>query len=246
MTLAPEVVAEQIMGYVVGASELIPTLKPSPNKSYSVAILPQGPHFYTGLLQAAGYLLLDNKKKKLLILSQQADDPSHSIIDTTAYGPIFGQTRKNSIMKIKNIAHDIGLQIGHPEQKSLYEQIRAQLPFIRTIMENKEFVHISIGEKTPQNILNRIAGWIKNNGEEYSIVLLTNIEVNTPAKSKRTDEQNKIAKIIQTVSPKTPLLTIFQKILTAQKKKPEIIAYVNPGDFGKPTSLTTRYICAVG
>ena len=246
MTLAPEVVAEQIMGYVVGASELIPTLKPSPQKPYSVAILPQGPHFYTGLLQAAGYLLLDNKKKKLLIISQQSDDTNHSIIDTTTYGPIFGQTRKNSTAKTQKIAHDIGLQIGHPKQKSLYEQIRAQLPFIRTIMENKEFVHISIGEKTPQNILNRIAGWIKNNGEEYSIVLLTNIEVNTPAKSKRTDEQNKIAKIIQTVSPKTPLLTIFQKILTAQKKKPEIIAYVNPGDFGKPTSLTTRYICAVG
>ena len=83
MTLAPEVVAEQIMGYVVGASELIPTLKPSPQKPYSVAILPQGPHFYTGLLQAAGYLLLDNKKKKLLIISQQSDDTNHSIIDTT-------------------------------------------------------------------------------------------------------------------------------------------------------------------
>ena len=113
-------------------------------------------------------------------------------------------------------------------------------------MENKELLHISIGEKTPQNILNKIAGWIKNNREEYSIVILTNIEVNTPAKSKKIDEQNKIARIIQTVSSKTPLLTIFQKILTVQKKKPEIIAYVNPGDFGKPTSLTTRYICAVG
>ena len=138
MTLAPEVVAEQIMGYVVGASELIPTLKPSPQKPYSVAILPQGPHFYTGLLQAAGYLLLDNKKKKLLIISQQSDDTNHSIIDTTTYGPIFGQTRKNSTAKTQKIAHDIGLQIGHPEQKSLYEQIRAQLPFIRTIMENKD------------------------------------------------------------------------------------------------------------
>jgi hypothetical protein len=74
---------------VVGASELIPTLKPSQKNPYSVAILPQGPHFYTGLLQAAGYLLLDNKKKKFLIVSQQSDDSKHILVDTNEYGPTF-------------------------------------------------------------------------------------------------------------------------------------------------------------
>jgi hypothetical protein len=75
---------------------------------------------------------------------------------------------------------------------------------------------------------------------------LTNIELDKPAISKKTDEQNKIAKTIQAVSQKTPLITVFQKTLSFHKKNPEIIAYVNPGDFGKPTSLTTRYVCAVG
>lgn len=44
--ISPEVIAEQVMGYVVGAEELIPTLKPS-SQVYNIAILPQGPHFYT-------------------------------------------------------------------------------------------------------------------------------------------------------------------------------------------------------
>gem|GEM_PF-4114935 len=44
--ISPEILAEQVMGYVVGASELIPTLKPV-SKPHSIAILPQGPHFYT-------------------------------------------------------------------------------------------------------------------------------------------------------------------------------------------------------
>jgi hypothetical protein len=44
--IAPEILAEQVMGYVIGAVELIPTLKP-PLKPYDIAILPQGPHFYT-------------------------------------------------------------------------------------------------------------------------------------------------------------------------------------------------------
>lgn len=124
--------------------------------------------------------------------------------------------------------------------------MRFQLPFLRVITESKELLHMSIGDKIPQNKLNKPVNWIKKHIQDYNIVLLTNIELDKPALSPKTDEQNKLAKIIQTVSQKTPLLTIFQKILGSQKKTPEIIAYVNPADFGKPTTLTTRYICAVG
>ena len=85
MSVSPEIIAEQVMGYVVGASELIPTLKPSKNTSYSVAILPQGPHFYTGLLQAAGYLLLDDKKKKIIVISEQSEDHKNIMIDGNSY-----------------------------------------------------------------------------------------------------------------------------------------------------------------
>jgi hypothetical protein len=67
-------------------------LKPSKNIQHSIAILPQGPHFYTGLLQAAGYLLLDNQKKKIMIISQQSGDPKNIVIDENTYGPILGET----------------------------------------------------------------------------------------------------------------------------------------------------------
>ncbi|MEI6672636.1 MAG: hypothetical protein WCL02_04855 [bacterium] len=120
-----------------------------------------------------------------------------------------------------------------------------QLPFISVITENKEVLHISIGAKITKTKLQKAYTWIKNHEEEYTIIFLTNIELTQPAKSAKTDEQNKIAKVIQTPSENTPLLNIFQKIVNFKKKKPEIIAYVNPGDFGKPTSLTIRYICAV-
>lgn len=246
MSLAPEILAEQVMGYVVWASELIPTLKPSPKKPYSIAILPQGPHFYTGLLQAAGYLLLDNKKKKLLIISQQSDSPKDILVDTNIYGPIFGQIWKNSPTKIKTIAREIHAKLGTIQQKALIDHMYFQLPFLRVITESSEVLHISIGEKATQTPINKLCTWITANIQEYNIVVLTNIELSQPAKSKKTDEQNKLTKILQTYSPNTPLLTLFQKILKSQKKKPEIVAYVNPGDFGKTWSLTTRYICAVG
>lgn len=234
------------MWYVVWASELIPTLKPSPEKTYSVAILPQGPHFYTGLLQAAGYLLLDSKKKKLIMISQQSDSPKEILVDRNSYWPVFGQIWKNPITKITHFAHDIGAKLGHAEQKPLLEHMHFQLPFLRVITESNQLIHISIGEKVSQAAMNKLFTWVSTHIQEYNIVIFTNVKLPKPTKSKKTDEQNKIAKIIQTYSPDTPLLNLFQKILTSQKKKSEIIAYVNPWDFGKTLSLTTRYICAVG
>lgn len=243
--LSPEVLAEQVMGYVVWASELIPTLNPSSKKSYSVAILPQGPHFYTGLLQAAGYLLLNNQKKNLLILSQQSDDKKNILIDTIDYGPIIGQTWKNSATKINSIVRSIGAKKWLFQQKPLSDQIDFQIPFFRVIIGNEKLLHISIGDNISQIQIKKLWLWIHKHINQYNVVILTNIELSKSMKSKKSEEQDQIAKIIQTKSQSTPLLTTFQQILALQKKKPEIIAYVNPGDFGKTKSLTTRYICAV-
>ena len=103
---------------------------------------------------------------------------------------------------------------------------------MRTITESNEIIHISIGEKTQEAKLNKIVSRIDKSFQEANIVILTNIELSKPAKSKKADEQDQLAKIIQT-SSSAPLLTVFQKTLKLQKKKPEIVAYVNPGDFGK-------------
>ncbi|MCX6824607.1 MAG: hypothetical protein NTY80_00135 [candidate division SR1 bacterium] len=245
MTVSPEVMAEQVMGYVVGASELIPTLQPPPNKSYSIAILPQGPHFYTGLLQAAGYLLLDASKKNLMIISQQSDDPKTILVDSTSYGPIFGQSWENSIAKTNALAKSIGGKITAPEQKNLFEQMLFQLPFLRVVTNTESIHHVSIGNNTPVVSIKKLMLWIKKNMSKYNIVLLTNIDIIGSVRSKKNDEEKQIAKLIQDPLSNITILTLFQNILKLDKKKPEVIAYVNPGDFGKTGSLTTRYVCAV-
>lgn len=245
MTVSPEVMAEQVMGYVVWASELIPTLQPPPNKSYSIAILPQGPHFYTWLLQAAGYLLLDASKKNLMIISQQSDDPKTILVDSTSYGPIFWQSWENSIAKTNALAKSIGGKITAPEQKNLFEQMLFQLPFLRVVTNTESIHHVSIGNNTPVVSIKKLMLWIKKNMSKYNIVLLTNIDIIGSVRSKKNDEEKQIAKLIQDPLSNITILTLFQNILKLDKKKPEVIAYVNPGDFGKTWSLTTRYVCAV-
>jgi len=243
MSLAPEVLAEQIMGYVVWASELIPTLKSFANKSYSVAIIPQWPHFYTGLLQAAGYLLLDSQKKKILVISQLHDSKS-IVVDTTIYGPIFWKTRETSMKVLSKIKTSIGALYSSKEDKQLIEVLHAQTPFLRVITDIKQIIHVGVGNKISPNQNKKLYTWIQKNIQEYNIVLLTNIEISLSSKSPKHDEQKQIEKLIQTWS--TSLLGLFHTILDKQKKRPEIVAYVNPWDFGKTASLTTRYICAMG
>jgi hypothetical protein len=70
----PEILLEQIVGYTIGASELIPNLKQKADKKYNFALLPYGPHFYTGILQSAGYLLLLEKKNVLFLMPQDIQD----------------------------------------------------------------------------------------------------------------------------------------------------------------------------
>ncbi len=229
------------MGYVVGASELIPTLKPS-SKPYNVAILPQGPHFYTWLLQAAGYLLLDTDKKNMLIISQQIEYPEDILIDHTTYGPILGKNLKNTGNNKALLAHELGAKTVYSQEQLLLGKIDVQLPFLRVITDTEEIIHISVGKNITQEKLKKILHWIKKHISDYTIVLLTNIELDQS--TKKVQEQEEILKIVEKSS--IPLLVLFQKILSTQKKKPEIIAYVNPGEFWGQSSKTTRYICAVG
>jgi len=244
--LNPEVVAEQVMGYVVWAKEMIPTLTP-PAQPYTVAILPQGPHFYTWLLQAAGYLLLDGEKKKMLIISEQYDDLKHILVDTNTYGPVFGQIRKNSETELNTIVHQLKAKLALPEQTTVFENIRFQLPFIRVITETEECLHISIGPQTAQTITQNLLKWIKKHISDYNVVVLNNIELTSSTKAKKKDEEKEVAKIITDPKVKASnLVKLFKNISTYTQQKPEIIAYVNPGDFGQKWLITTRYVCAVG
>jgi hypothetical protein len=85
-----EILLEQIISYTIGASEMIPDIANRAGQDYQLAILPQGPHFYTGILQSAGYLLLPERKKLLLVIEQTQDSKEiYQIVGK--FGPILGQ-----------------------------------------------------------------------------------------------------------------------------------------------------------
>lgn len=182
----------------------------------------------------------------MLIISEQYDDIKHMLIDTNAYGPVFGKTRKTPIKVLNSVAHQLKAKLASPEQTSLFENIRFQLPFIRVIMEMDQILHIGIGPQMTQTDRKRLCTWIKKHISEYVVVCLQNITIQDTKNTKKTDEQKKIAKMI--IDPKTKasqVIQIFREVSEYIQQKPEIIAYVNPGDFGRTEATDTRYVCTV-
>lgn len=182
----------------------------------------------------------------MLIISEQDDDSKHMLIDTNTYGPVFGKTWKIPIKVLNSIAHQLKAKLARPEQTSLFENIRFQLPFIRVIMEIDQILHIGIGPQTSQTDKERLYTWIKKHISEYVIVCLQNITIQNIKSTKKADEQKKIAKMI--IDPKTkasPVIQVFREVSGYIQQKPEIVAYINPGDFGRTEASDIRYICTV-
>lgn len=243
--LSPEILAEQVMWYVIGATEMIPTLEPT-IQPYNAILLPQWPHFYTWLLQAAGYLLLDGLKKKLLVISEQYDDLKHILIDGNNYGPVFGKMRKQSVKQLGTLTKELQAKVALPNQMNLFENISYQLPFISVISDIQDIVHVGIGPQISQTAKKIFLKWVKKHIQEYAIVALTNIELPEGKKGKIKDEQQLVAEIISdTTNKSSNVIEFFKEIGKYTNQETEIIAYINPKDLGKKWSLTTRYVCAV-
>lgn len=178
----------------------------------------------------------------MIIISRQDDESKEILVDNTGYGPVLGQYRKHSLSKISDFASQIGAKLSGPEEESLSKHLRFQLPFLRVITETEELLHISIGKNISQAKQKKLISRIQNHMDTYSIVLLTNIELTQTGK--KANEQKQIADSIE--KSKDPLVGIFHQTLDLNKKKGEIIAYVNPGDFGAKEASETRYVCVVG
>lgn len=232
------------MGYVVAAKEVIPTLKPT--QTYSAILLPQWPHLYTWLLQAAGYLVLESKKKKLIIISEQNYDLKNILIDTNTYWPIFGKKRKQSQKNRDHIQQHLKAKLSKKNHKDIIKSSNAQLPFIRMILEVEEYIHIAMGAQLSEDKKKALLMWIKKNISDYNIVLLTNIELLETKKKSIVKEEKEMAEII--TNPKkvsSSLVEIFKGIHKITQQETKIIAYINPKDFWSNWSPTERYVCAV-
>ena len=92
----------------------------------------------------------------------------------------------------------IGAIYATKEHKEFIGSLNSQTPFLRVITDTKEIIHVGVGDKISKNQNKKLYTRIKNNIQNYNIVLLTNIEIFPSSKSKKNNEQKQIEQLLQT------------------------------------------------
>ena len=204
-----ELLLEQIISYTIGASEMIPEMAERVGQDYQLAILPYGPHFYTGILQSAGYMLLPQRKKLLLLIEQDQNDKEIFQI-TGTFWPILGQQRtfheekKKRNTEFKPSIQDLGIILNN-------------LAYLQTISDTAQISCLAVGSHltpTKQKILNT---YLASVWSDTNIVFLSNITV--PSQTTNFP-MTKLIKENAWITIKT-----FHNISKKLKRSSEIIAY---------------------
>ena len=190
---------------------MIPNIANKAGEDYQLAILPYGPHFYTGILQSAGYLLLPQRKKLLLIIEQEQN--STEIYQLTGkFGPILGQEYS---FEDKKYGRKTEFQ---PSIQDLWI-ILSHLAYMHTIGDTTHITCLAVGKTlspTKQKKLNDYLGLVWS---DTNIVFLTNVTVPTQ------DINFPMSKLVKenTGSAVKTFHTISKKL----KRSSEIIAYAH-------------------
>ncbi len=115
---------------------MIPHMQESPLAKYTQAILPYGSQLYTGVLQAAGYLLLKTHPK-ICFIDIQEQQEELILQKTGTFGPVFGQ--KHDIQLL-----DENLPQSNQRTKKNIEICLWQLWFNALIQGKQDIHRISI------------------------------------------------------------------------------------------------------
>lgn len=233
--MQPEILLEQIIGYSIGAHEIVPDIEKKADKDYNFAILPYGPHFYTGILQSAGYTLLSEKKNILFIITQ--DQQENEILEISwTFGPIVGKTWKLSTDKQRKSDFK-------PQVQDL-EIILQHLPFLQIITQTQDISCLAIGNELSPQKKKKLTTYITDRQKDTNIIFLTNVSIHNEEKKAKTTKKSVIKNILlETEKGNNRLLTYFDSIIATHHKEAEIIAYANSSDFWGKKEKGIWYAC---
>ncbi len=210
-------VLQAVVSYLVWAKNFFINKK---NK-YSVWLIPDGHHIYTGTLKATGYMLLKPSESLVLIWE--------SPIDKKMY--VYKKNIKNfmwkSWSKNKNLEKILKwFDIVEFVDKK-FDRIDSELPFLNIISNYKNLLFIEIWEKIKKSELLDILDKISNHS---NILFISDFHKdNDIQKGKKLDK--KILNLSFVEKDKNLyLIDIFLNLAKKHKKTPEMLAYLNSWD----------------
>jgi len=252
LSAPPEIILEATIWYTNQAFQILEERKEDITESYSVGLIPNGPHYYSGILQATSFLLhkYHFKHKNITLIFKHQWDSKKIIFYKNKIGPILGKYRESS-KDIEILSKKYTFLKQEKSNDNIIANIREQIPFIRILSEIKQINIISIWKNTVIKDLNTLLNdhVIKNNysaffvgechnifSEEQAIVADKNLIINTLSKTIPNPKEFK---------KNFPIWYFFIKYIKQQKHTANAIAYLNSASVWWDTEKTTWFACIV-
>lgn len=248
--LPPEILIENVMSYTIQATEV---LKQKPDSleanGQRFLFIPDGPHYYTGILQAMGYLITEKffKNKKNLIIFSNSDSSKHFKIlqEPTSY---LWQERDTQTTAKKLIKNHEFVQEALSSDKKLKSAIRDQLIFVRTLIPHHNIMRATMGKACPWTHLSMLFNDTALQG--FNIIIIGQLHENINNENCMDLDKDLITtlllgKSIASQKNNFPGLYCFSKLCKDHEKQPEIIAYLNSCQMWADDENCTGYACIV-
>jgi len=233
-TIAPEIISESVMNYAIQAEQLlIQENKKKNKKTTQLHFIPNGPHYYSWILQAAAYTFLNKipDKKKIFLIFSQDQDPKSILIETNILWPHLWQTRKPNTKIFKKRKEKYPFIKYIKAKNELTNQVFEQLTFIRVITQTTEIVPIFIW---PQVLLTQVYQFFlnKETRNNYHHIFVSNLSEWLPFEKAKHQDQILLSYILSQKSNSEikkvfPLLHFFNKLSKKINHKPQALAYLN-------------------
>lgn len=221
-------VLQAVASYLVWAKDFFTNKK----NRYSVWVIPDGHHIYTGTLKATGYKLL--KPNETLVLIWE------SAIDKKLY--VYQKNIKNFMWKSWN--KDSNLEkilkwfdfVEFVDNK--FDRIDSELPFLNIISNYNKLLFIEVWEKIKKKELLDVLKKISNNA---NILFISDFHRDNDIKEcKKLDNQILDLSFVEK-DKDLYLIDIFLNLAKNQSKRPELLAYLNSWDISVDKKNTNGF-----
>jgi len=224
------------MSYIVHAWEILQKEHRLPEKPYKYLYIPKWPELYTSALKSAWYLFFDKNLKKITIITEQNEYPK----DIISY---VNQKKSDFLIwwnKIKNIVPK------YIEKTSIISnELFDQILYLRLLTKIKTVSIIGIWKSA---IKTKISWIIKNISKEEWIIVLWNLSQEKNKDNLIKEDEIMIQNILSWTTYKKKdkwIWNIYKDIVNKNKKKSELLVYVNGYDIWIKKTAQIWYVCIV-
>lgn len=224
-------ILQAIVSYVVWAQDFFLNIE---KKDFSIWLIPDWHHIYTGTLKALWYKLL-KKSDTLVLIWEWAINNRISVL-WNLWEMFMGKKwwKNQSILNILE-TYDFVDIVAHK-----FDWVDSELPFIRIISDYKNIVFLEIWDALPKtkliNLLNKIS-------KKANLLFISDFHTDKPMSICKKLDKKILDLGFISKNQNLFILEMFLELAKKVKKDPQNMGYLNTWDISTDKEYTTGFWC---